>query len=220
MAGGLGCVIFGGSLVFEGLSAAHDWASGKSRAYHELTKSDAKGSLKLLGISAAVLVVGALLCGLSPKQQPGSSESPGVRSTPVVDYVDSCPLDRAVFGDLAPGESVGHFVYVANPADGADPVLYGLTYPQNGGRIAQRWQQAAFWPAAGVDTIWIWEGMSPVNGGWRARTITKFVPSDPEWGLVIESNPTVCRPRLGATWKRSALPLLALGSSLSHVVRR
>ena len=144
----------------------------------------------------------------------------GRAAPPIVDFVDSTPLDAAVYSDLAAGDTIGHFVYAFDPTSGAKPLLYGTTYWNAGGAIVQRWRQSGYWP--GADTIWVWEGITLAGSGrWTARTIVKFVPTDPEWGLAIESNPTVCSPRIGATWERLPLiPLAYVGSAFSHIVRR
>ena len=167
----------------------------------------------MLPLAVLVLVVS---CGFAPDAGPSASPRP----SPLVDFVDSTPLVATVYPDLSAGDTVGHFVYAADPRSGSDPILFGTTYRVPGGDIVQRWRQSARWP--GADTIWVWEGITlSGTGRWTGRTILKFVPSDAEWGLAIESNPNRCQPRVGATWERlPLLPIVWVGSAFSQVARR
>ena len=60
--GGLGCLIFGISLLFDLFSAAQFRA--ESDRVPSLLKRSAKGSLKLLGLSLALFLFGLLLTTL------------------------------------------------------------------------------------------------------------------------------------------------------------
>ncbi len=159
--------------------------------------------------AAAVLVLAlAPACGAG-----GSGNAPAAGYT---DPLDS--LDYLFFKDLEPGDTAYHFIYADDPSWG-EIVMVGRVYRLGAGRLVQNWRQPGRWPT-GADTIWIWEGLYLAsNGTSRGLTITKWLLSDPDWGMVIVSSQGKPIPRLGATWERTALPYLVLGKAFEHLKR-
>lgn len=178
--------------------------TGKGRMKMARTPSEVKRWVVLIAIQSLVLVAA---CGTSTGYKPSDIHS------------DILSKDHPLVADLMVGDTLYQYLY-ANDPDWEDAAMVGRIYIRGGAVAVQDWRQVGRWPVAGVDTVWVW--LVAYRAGTSSRTgqgIVKFLLSDPEWGLAVESNQSRPRPRIGAAWERVALPLVVVGRAFDYLKR-
>jgi hypothetical protein len=145
-------------------------------------------------------------------RRPGTDSS---EDNPV--HSDILTGDNPFLADLNAGDTLYQYLY-ANDPSWEDAAMIGRIYIRGGVVPVQDWRQIGRWPVAGVDTVWVWvvsyrAGTSGRNG----QGIVKFLLSDPEWGLAIESNQSRPSPRMGAVWERVTSPSVVVGKAFGYL---